>query len=239
LIDLTDVISDFSRDMDWTDFPYLANSTISINNVARADLREHVTDWRDMIQQGRRVCLVWGHDKPRIMHVDGGFVLYFMDIYDNCVSAKLQHLSLPGYFDEMFYSTSDMPELIVKQARTICRFLEKCPLDHPWITTNPTGLGHVIRQTPQGYQTRWLTQDAQSMLIYPWFDPGLYYEAKPKDILYSQRDRWFWKDPVLSHGFRSTVDSLINRWGDQWLNRRQDLVATQNYRTRHYRINLT
>lgn len=230
LIDQSQLIADFTKQMHWQDFPYLANSTISINNMSRADLRTYVTDWQDIINQGKRLCLIWAHDKPRIHHLNGQFHLFFMDIFDNCVSTKLQHLAHPGYFDEMFYSTPDFPQLVIKQAHVISKFLQTCDINHPYVTKDVTGLGHVMKDS----QAYWLTQDAQSLIIYPWFDPGLYYEPKPRDILYSQRDRWFWSDQDLSNRYRDCINALVNRWGDRWLNQNPNLRATRNYRTQNY-----
>lgn len=237
LIDMGDIITRFSDEIDWLDFPYMANSSISINNVARAYLRRYVKEWVNLIDQGRRIVLVWGHDKPRVMNEGDRFYLNFMDIFDNCVSTLIQQTTPAGWFDEMFYSTPDMPELVIKQAHVIKRFLENCQPTHPWVTDLITGLGHAVKYRADGsWKSIWLTQDGQSMLIYPWFQPDLYYERKPLDIIYSKRDRWFWRDSVLSYQYHRVVDGLIAQFGDTWLN--QDLTkgmrSTRNFRSKRY-----
>jgi hypothetical protein len=237
LIDMSDIIKQFCADINWLDFPYMFSSSVSINNVARAHLRKYVTDWAKIIDQGQRLVLVWGHDKPRIMHDQGKFFLNFMDIYDNCVSTWIQQTAPAGWYDEMFYSTPDMPYMIVKQAHTIKNFLQTADENHAWLSSSVTGLGHVIKHRSDGsWQAKWLTQDAQSMLIYPWFQPELYYESKPKDIIYSKRDRWFWTDQLLSNDFEKTVQGLIANFGHRWLNQdtAKGLRSTQNFRSRRY-----
>ena len=240
LIDMSDIITKFCQDINWLDFPYMVSSTFSINNVARAHLRKYVTDWADIINQGKRLVLVWGHDKPRIMSEDNRFFLNFMDIFDNCISTIIQQSTPAGWFDEMFYSTPDLPELVVKQAHTIKRFLEMCDESHPWVTESVTGLGHAIKHRHDGsWKSIWLTQDAQSMLIYPWFRPELYYESKPKDIIFSKRDRWFWQDKKISEQYHMVVNGLISRYGDQWLNQDSSngTRATRNFRSKKYWLN--
>jgi len=237
LIDMSDIITKFCKDINWLDFPYMVSSTLSINNVARSYLRRYVTDWADKINQGKRLVLVWGHDKPRIMSDGPRFFLNFMDIFDNCVSNWVQQTSTAGWFDEMFYSTPDMPQLVVKQAHTIKRFLEVCNDTHPWVTESVTGLGHAVKYSKDGsYKSIWLTQDAQSMLIYPWFRPDLYYESKPKDIIFSKRDRWFWQDKVISSQYHNVVSSLKNQFGEAWINEdpTRGIRATRNFRSKKY-----
>lgn len=237
LIDMGEIITKFCQDINWLDFPYMVSSTVSINNVARANLRKYVKDWSDIIDQGKKLVLVWGHDKPRVMSEGPKFFLNFMDIFDNCVSTIIQQARPQGWFDEMFYSTPDLPEIVVKQAHVIKKFLQACDDNHPWVTESVTGLGHAVKYKSDGsWQSIWLTQDAQSMLIYPWFRPELYYESKPLDIIYSKRDRWFWSDKSISQRYHMIVDGMISRFGNQWIN--QDLQkgtrSTRNFRSKKY-----
>lgn len=240
LIDMGDIITKFCQDINWLDFPYMASTAISINNVARAHLRKYVADWSNIIDQGKRMVFVWGHDKPRIMSEGNRFFLHFMDIFDNCVSTIIQRSPPPGWFDEMFYNTPDFPEIVIKQSHTIKRFLEMCDGDHSWITESVTGLGHTIKYRPDGsYKNVWLTQDAQSMLIYPWFRPDLYYETKPKDIIYSKRDKWFWKDKKISQNYHQVINGLVLKFGDQWLlhDPTKGIRSTRNFRSKKYWLN--
>lgn len=237
LIDMAEIITKFCQDIDWLDFPYMVSSAFSINNVARSNLRKYVKEWQDLILQGKKLVLVWGHDKPRVMHEDGKHYLQFMDIFDNCVSTRLQQSTIPGWYDEMFYSTPDMPELIVKQAHVIKKFLENCKPDHPWMSESVTGLGHTVKHQSDGsWKSIWLSQDGQSFLVYPWFRPDLYYESKPLDIIFSKRDRWFWSDKIIGARYKNIIDGLVSSFGDKWL--RQDptrgIRSTINFRSKKY-----
>jgi hypothetical protein len=237
LIDMSEMIDEFAKTINWLDYPYLVNSVVSINNVARSNLRKYVLDWANLINQGKKLALVWAHDKPRIMHDQGGFFLNFMDIYDNCVSTNIQQKNPAGWFDEMFYSSPDMPEVVIKQAHVIKKFLKHCPVTHPCLTKEVTGLGHVIKTDPDGsQQAYWLLQNAQDQLIYPWFNSNLYIGEKPKDTLFSLRDTWFWKDPILSHNYTGMVNSLLQKFGSKWINVGTTTRSTKNYRSQKYYI---
>lgn len=240
LIDMSDLIVKFSQEIDWLDFPYIVNSAVSINNVARSYLRKYITDWANLIDQGKKVALIWGHDKPRIMQEQGKFFLNFMDIFDNCISTWIQQTRPPGWFDEMFYSTPDLPELVIKQAHVIKNFLTSCPESHCYLSDKVSGLGHVVKYQPDGsWQSLWLTRDAQSTLLYPWFDPDLYNCNKVLDIIYSSRDHWFWSDLSIGAQYHTVINGIISKFGDLWLN--HDLTngirATRNFRSQKYWLN--
>jgi hypothetical protein len=240
LLDLTDVINNFCKEINWLDFTYYINSSVSINNVARAWLRKYVLDWKNLIDSNKKLVLVWGHDKPRLMNHHNKFFLNFLDIQDNCVSPWIQQFNPPGWFDELFYSTPDMPNLVIKQAHVTANFLTSCAESHHWLTDEITGLGHVIKKRPDGSQkAKWLTQDGQSFLIYPWFNPKLYYEKKPLDIIYSYRDQWFWKNTEFGNQWNNAIGSMITTFGDEWLNvdLKRNTRSTKNFRSRKYWLN--
>lgn len=236
LLDMSDVIKKFSDTIKWSEFEYYFNSSVSINNVARSKLREYVKEWHNLISQGKTLALVWGHDKPRVMNIDGKFCLQFMDLFDNCVSVYNQQFLNTGYFDEMFYSTPDLPELVIKQAHVIKNFLQSASTSHPFLTTHVTGLGHVMKTVEGTKVAYWLTQDAQSFLIYPWFDSNLYYESKPQDIITSKRDYWYWSDLELSRNFTNSINSITKRFKDSWLNVFKTGRSTKNFKSKPYII---
>lgn len=236
LLDMSDIIARFNDEINWHEFEYYINGCVSINNVARARLREYVTDWANIIDTGKRLGLVWGYDKPRVNQVHSKFFLEFMDLHDNCVSVINQQHAKPGYYDEMFYHTPDLPEITVKQAHVVKNFLQNTNLPHPFLTNKITGVGHVMKPIDGKKQPHWLSQDGLSHLIYPWFNVQLYYEKKPTDIITSKRDRWFWSDPVLSKNFSSAVDSIVNRFGQRWADFTSEHRWTQSFRSKPYLI---
>lgn len=215
IINLKDLIVDFNNTFNWNDYAYMANSMFTVQHPVKARLRKYIPEWRRMIDEGKRVALVWGWEKPRIMH-DGKFFLTFLDILDNCVGPETQMLNPPGWYDELFYHTPDMPEIVIKQAHVTKNFLNAAPENHPWLTDKVTGMGHVIKHRPDcSWTAKWLLTDAQSMLIYPWYNPSLHSETKTKDSFYSHRDHWFWEDPVLSNGYRRVVEGIVHQFGSE------------------------
>jgi len=236
LIEMGGIISQFNKDVDWHNFCYFVNSSVSINNVARSRLRKYIKDWANIIAAGKSLCLVWGYDKPRVNQVDDCFYLEFMDIQDNCISVINQQYPQSGYFDEMFYHTPDIPEIAVKQAHIVKNFLTSASASHPYLTQNITGLGHVMKLVNGEKKAHWLTQNALSYLIYPWFNDKLYYEGKPKDIITSKRDTWFWSDVELAKEFYASINDVYSKLGDAWANFNNGNRWTNNFRSKKYLI---
>jgi len=229
-IDLSTLIADLFRRLPIEDFPYLINSTVSINNVARQWLREWDPEFK-RIKDNKRMCFVWGHDKPRTMHRDGKFGLHFMDLNDNCVGPRVQLLNDPGWNDELFYNSPDLPEIPIKQAHEIMRWTKATDPGHPGWTKEITGLGHVIKHQGIEWDAYWLTSEAISSIVYPWFNPWQYCADKPNNAIFSDRDTWFWKDQVISSAFRTAVDQVKNNLGTSWLNYNKNTgkIGTHNF----------
>ena len=229
-IDLSPLIADLFTRVSIDEFPYLANSTISINNVARQWLREWDPEFIQAMET-KRMCFVWGHDKPRTMHRDGKFGIHFMDINDNCVGPRVQRLNNPNWNDELFYNSPELPELTIKQAHEIMRFTKQTDPSHVGWSSAVTGLGHVIYHTGTEWQAYWLKQDTVSSVIYPWFNPLQFYQNKPSNSITSERDSWFWKDQVISSSFWTAISRIRERWGDKWINVNSErkTTSTRNF----------
>ena len=231
-LDLSPLIADLFKKVAVDEFAYLSNSTVSINNVARQWLRDWDTEFKHVMET-KRMCFVWGHDKPRTMHRDGKFGIHFMDINDNCVGPRVQLLNNQDWHDELFYNSPDLPELIIKQAHEIMKWTNSTGPDHPGWSSDVTGLGHVIRHQGTSWQAYWLKQNTVSSIVYPWFNPLQFYQNKPSNSITSERDQWFWKDQVISSAFWTAINRINSRWGDVWLNRNTEkgTVSTRNFCT--------
>lgn len=223
-LDLSDYIIRLLDTVNLEDFMYVANSTVSVNNVARQYIRTWHPEYQQLMEN-KQVCFVWGHDKPRTQHRDGKFGIHFLDINDNCVGPWAQ--SNLDWHDELFYSTPAMPEIAIKQAHSIMHWSRNHSTDHAFWTTKVTGLGHCIKHQGVDWQAWWITQDGLSSIIYPWFNPLQYYEPKPLNSIYSQRDRWYWKDAVISSKFNCAIDHMRKTWGNSWL-KQDHALGTMN-----------
>jgi len=208
--DVVDAVDQFSDE-----WKYLSNFHWTPNSKTILMWRQRIAEYRRMIDSGKKVCFVWGSDKPKVFY-DGKLYFQFVDIIDNCISPKMQQEYNNGFFDELFYWTPDMPEIVVKQAHVVKRFVETVhdPAFYEPESTNDThGAGYnKILKTH-------LSQWGLKQVIYPRWNPTTFVDGKSPSRVYSIRDTWFINGNLdqsqkfrdLSQGFFSSIDPY-------WLN---------------------
>jgi len=196
---------------------YNFNNVHNLGMLGRFRFRENIEDYRKIIDSGRRLCLVWGEQKPRISYDRKrqchkfSFREASLDAY---VGPIYQEVDQPGYFDELFFSSPNMPEIVIKQAYECLKYLRNPELfpdiikdqsTFPRIINNQTpGLGltpnavefkvwhpwHSSVETVKKIQSFCLTKDGLHSIIYPHIEPITYDQLKgPRSVVYP-RDGW-------------------------------------------------
>jgi hypothetical protein len=194
------------------DYIYLLNNHFTVNHIAKNNFRDKIKDYADLIAQGKSVCFVWGIEKPQIFPDGDRHYLQFFDMMDNCVSPYAQARIKQGWYDELFYWTPDMPELVIKQAHALLEFTETCHMpefyqDKP----NRYGYNRTLKQ--------YVTSAAAKLILYPSWDPNTYCNGKPSNMVFSERDDWFWNgnsDQVTM--MKSLADRFFTKIGSYWIN---------------------
>ena len=211
LIDITEHTESFIKTVG-EDYNYYVNNHYSPNNIIKSQFRERIKDYSELIDQGKSVCFVWGSEKPQIFPDGDKHYLQFFDIMDNCVTPYAQQRVAQGWYDELFYWTPDLPEMIVKQAHTLLKFAETCDMQEFYQSKpNRYGYNRKIKQ--------YITSAAAKIILYPKWDPTTFNNGKPTNVVFSERDSWFWNGN--SDG-RSVLDPLNKRYfatlGSGWIN---------------------
>ena len=215
MIDLSRLTMDHFQKKDTKfDWIYHMNGYYNPNNTSKQDIKLTVQHWRDMINQGKRVCFVQGIDKPRVHGINGQYYFKFIDMVDGAVSAHNQMANRPWEFDELFYWSPDLPQIPVKQAHVIKKFLQQGAMSSELSASIHDGICSVIINK----QFYTLPMDKMHALIYPYWYPVMY-QAKALSLFFTPRDEWFFKlpdsDPAkyswrvgLEHLWRTTPNSL-------------------------------
>jgi hypothetical protein len=184
----------YSVDDNRFDFLYKANAVFSPNQLARRYIREREKDYLDLFAQGKRVCFVWGMDKPRVQQVDGRFAIRMVDIVDNSVNPETQRLNREWENDEFFYWSPDAKDLLCKQGHIVRKYLRNVPkedLNSRWLTQKSNALGDAVIDGKRWF----LTNDGLHRLVYPDWNPDTYSSGKHDFLLMlSPRDEWMLKD---------------------------------------------
>jgi hypothetical protein len=209
LIDRSQIILDFiNKEQD--NMLYYTYKHTSPNNGCISYLRKNIKEWQDMIVAGKRLCFVWGKDKPLIRIIDNKFEFCFSDIMDGNVSAMVQQNYHQGWYDELFYWTPDLPELPIKQAhvvkkailgingKTIKNFIPKNLLEN----------SHTIELPWNNIK---IPQSVLATILYPYWDPNTFSCGKSPSLIYSRLDQWLWDGNLPE---KNIFQSVIKRMND-------------------------
>jgi hypothetical protein len=224
MLELSDtIVKHFQNDSTKFDWIYNTNMFYTPNCVARQDLASKIPGWQDIINSGKKLCVLWGQDKPRIHHVDNRFSLRFLDVIDNGPTVY----SMTGqqsYTDELFYWTPDFPKIAIKQGHMIKTYLQTQLENSVWISTRRSDLAYCVKQGTR----YWLSNHGVHQIIYPNWNINTYSAGKPSSIVESLRDKWFidLNDTYQAkHVWQMGVEKLWALVPDYWKNDPSDCSA--------------
>jgi len=209
LIDICQLTIDyFSNPENKFDWIHKSNQYVNPNYHARTLMVQTQSHWMHMINAGKRVAFIYGIDKPKIVGVNGRWNLVFRDILDAACVTHNQIDEFPGLYHEMFYWTPDLPQLVIKQAHVLKKFLQKLTADSPFLSKNPHDRNPAVRINSEIY---WLNSDGIHTALYPNWKP-LPYQFKPYSLIFSPRDNWFFDLPENDVARRTWQTGLEYRW---------------------------
>ena len=146
---------------------------------------------RRTLDQGQRVCVLWGIDKPKICIQDQRWYVYFMDVQANGVTPYIDDWT--NITNEYFFWTPDLPELLVKQAHIIRRWFDMPCNQH---------LQHFVRWPNYSFAQRTAYEQLIKPLIYPDYDATTFQTSKPTNSFYNEMDHWFYVNFRDTHAYR-------------------------------------
>ena len=247
IIDLTSIIQTvFAEDDNHLNFIYYGNHAFGPHHLARSYLREKIPDWAKIIASGKKLCFVYGSEKPAVKYDEANnkFFVEFLDIVDGCVGPRTQMLNRPQEHDELFYWSPDGMDLMARQAHIIVNYMRNPPpheLDSIYLTRDPW----ESRFGPDGKYLQYRTQNRTSIkidnkihyltvaglnrLVYPDWKPDTFSLGKNIGYIFGPRDRWWWqahrnKDQVM---FKSAFESYFKKfthWGFSNFKGKQELL---------------
>ena len=224
IVDVTENTYSTDSGIDWI---YDLNGFITPHSLGKQDLKLRVPEWKSMYDSGKKVCHVFGIEKPIIRQIDGRYFFHFWDRIDNAVTAKAQRLDRPWEFNELFYWSPDLPELVIKQGHVIKNYLKTFTFGEDNDTSN--GPFSTKEWGPQKAITEWnraaplviskdsnnkdifLTYKTLHTLIYPNWQP-IPFQEKTRSIVFSDKDDWFWNKSGLETAKRNHLVGLEEMW---------------------------
>lgn len=221
VVDISQIINDIYLRPDVKfDYIYNIKGIMSANSLARSYIREYVDDYKQIIDSGKKMCFLWGAEKPRLKVFNNKWHVCFLDVFSE-TNLRLQSMADSGYFDEWFYWGADTAPIVAKQSHILMKILNNEDAESSWFS-NVSG-AHLPQHKTSG---KYLRNDIYHTMIYPGWDPNTIVAPKPQNLLLSERDNWFWKQQTSEsvRNARGGIDQMMSRVGDYWLNNPTDLT---------------
>jgi hypothetical protein len=138
-------------------------------------------DHRKDADAGKRICVLYGIDKPKMCIRDGKWYVYFMDLQANHSNSVVYEYN--NITNEYFYWTPDLPEIVHKQAHLIKNW---------FMLPQNKFLQYLVRWPNHSIAHRTAYEQMVKPLIYPDYDPATFQVAKPTNSFYNEMDHWFY-----------------------------------------------
>ena len=191
-----------------TNLEYLFNFNFQISSVGKQFLRDEIQDYKNLINQGKKVCFIWGKEKPYLFFENGKYYTHFADSIDDCVGPYSQNKYKEGWYDEMFYWTPDFPILPIKMAHVVKNFLKLNQdkkyyneIDYNIVKNEP-----INNRPPNKNMT--LKIEIIKSILYPKWLNKIYCNGKSPTRIFGLRDDWFVKSNI--HELQKTKEALKN-----------------------------
>lgn len=218
-------VSNFCIDLfdTWgNEYEYHVNFHLSPNNPAKHLMRDKIKDYADLIAAGKKLCFVWGKEKPLMKVENGKHYFMFCDSIDNTVGPYVQRNYFKGWYDELFYWSPDYPLIPVKQAHVIKNYLEHAT------DTNEFEPVRDDKFQINGYSKKlnmYLRDERVKTLLYPKWSNDIFCNGKASSFTYSLRDEWFLKSNLdKAQRYYQVVDSYYKAIDHDDTKRRRNVV---------------
>lgn len=169
-----------------------------------------VDSHKQTLDQGLKVCMLWGVDKPKVCIKDSKWYLYFMDVQANNANPEVGQWT--NVTNEYFYWTPDFPELLCKQAHTIRKWFD--------LPSNKY-LQHLARWPNYSFAQRTTFEHIVKPLLYPDYDPATFQTSKPTNSFYNEMDHWFYTNFQQTRAYqiwRAGLDYLVKNIDPKYFN---------------------
>lgn len=203
---IVDVFSDKSAKFDWI---YQVNNLANPGCAARQHAKLYHSEWRSLIDSGKKVGFIFGIDKPKVAGINGKYYIRFSDNSIDCTTfLNVQLNRSPGDFDEFFYWSPDLPELMIKQGHVVKNFLKNANKFTDGLVDQKLGTCSTIIDG----KTYWITLDKLNELVYPKWQSSVYNCEKVKSFIFSPKDTWFFNLPDSDPAKYSWKVGIEHRW---------------------------
>lgn len=205
---------------------WLYNCLDWINPVinVKGDLNKF-THIKDLAEQGKKIGIVWGLDKPILRYgTDGNIYSLISDLAVNNAVPPFNE-SYTNVDRVLFYWSPDLPELMIKQSHVVAKFANL--KENHWILDAIKVLGKdnplfVVPSAISNFNTKNDYQRGIVPALYPTtFDPNTFQCQKAKGSFMPLQHNWFYtlhKDTSIFQLFDSDFKLFYKNINPKYLN---------------------
>lgn len=220
-----DMLTNEDRDESWV---YAAKDFLQPAHVTKFTTY-HTIDHRILADSGKRICVLYGIDKPKMCIRDGEWYLYFIDFQANYANPDIGDYN--NITNEYFFWTPDMPEILVKQAHIVRNWFNQ-PANQ--------SMQFLARWPNHSNAQRTAYEQLIKPLIYPDYDHMTFQVNKPGTNFYSEMDYWFYsqfQDHKLFRSWMAGIDFVERSVDRKYFNIEQNrAVGFVGFLTPFYHI---
>jgi len=176
-----------------------------INKYQAVATDEH----KNLAERDRRMCVLWGVDKPKVCIKDGKFFFYFVDGQASHSDQAIGEYS--NITNEFFYWSPDACKLLAKQAHLIKHWFEM-PAHH--------NMQNVLHWPNSNFAGRTIYEQIVKSIVYPKYDLQTFQTNKPTNNIYNEMDYWFhrnFKDTKSYQIWQSGIDYITSKLDAKYL----------------------
>jgi hypothetical protein len=187
-------LHDYFQDMldyDTDEWLYRCDDWIHPSSAARYRY-ERVTHLRNLAEAGKRIAFVYGIDKPSLIVGESDDVyIIFSDVAVNVKRPPFDR-EYPNVDTVMFYWTPTVPELLIKQAHSVAKWIYK-----PENSTALKYLNYYKTAKRMTFEERRYNNSKYERAIvpciYPTTSKKIFQAEKPSKLFLGEHDDWFYQ----------------------------------------------
>lgn len=150
---------------------------------------------------GKKICVLYGVDKPRACIKDGMFFIYFGDTQTSCPGVVTD--GHDNITNELFYWSPDCLAMLAKQGHLMMNMFNL-----PEYQKYQSAISW-----PDSYTSRTFYENLVKPILYDRYDPSTFQTIKPIKNIYNEMDDWFWlnfSDTKMHQTWRAGIDYLLD-----------------------------
>lgn len=201
LFDISDLIINQFQDEFHFEHHHLYNqgpgnnwSSAVRSHVLKSKIKEHM----DLNEKGKKVCYIWGFDKPFLAFERNKYFIHFID---NAIDLNMRQFinrktllsKFANFYDEPFYICREFPKIVIKQGHLLLNEIKKIKKTDSRLKSQdeiPTTGPFVIHHREKYF--RFLPKKMVDGIIYPRANLLQFGDDKTKgSIILSAKDDWF------------------------------------------------